>query len=242
MLWLVIKILISNVVSIMCDWINFLYEWQTLVAGLIALIGALGTIAIVKHQINLEKERYLNDRKSKMFAARAALPDALSEICKYAKHCVEYHSNSLLAHFEIEAVPNTTIVLTKPPFEAANSIKESIEYLDPVSAKKMFELLVFFQIHNARLTENDQSRETIDQFIFDAIKLYALSERLFPYARMIEDSAPDTELDKERIESYIFFNLIAWSDWKSNMYDGVEKLIEKNFSKSQIDATPSPLR
>lgn len=53
------------------DWV---YDWQTLVSALLALIAALATIAVMQVQIKAEAKRHREALKRKAMAARAQMP------------------------------------------------------------------------------------------------------------------------------------------------------------------------
>lgn len=213
-----------------------LYEWQTLVAGLLALGAAWWTVKHLKEQINLQREaleddkrRYEDSQLKKQLAARAALPDALADIYRYGVKCAEYYSNLLLTHAGIETVPDSCTQLPEPPYEATIPIKTSIEYLDPLSIKRMTELTNWFQILNARHGDEDPSKHSISQGVFDSMKLCGLAERLFKFARQPEESVPTNKITRDEIEKY-FFLLLRWSDRKRDIFKGVEGKIAASFS------------
>lgn len=62
------------------DFEEFLHRWQTLAAGLLALVGALVTVRAIRAQIKLQEDQHLAIRENKSRAARARMPDALSSI------------------------------------------------------------------------------------------------------------------------------------------------------------------
>lgn len=246
MLWLAIKILIFNLISIMGEWLNILKDWQTLVAGLLALGAAWWTVRHIKEQIKIQREAFEEDKKryeirqeAKTFAAKAGLLDALGEVCKYANCCVEYYSNLLLSFEDIDPVPNSCTILPEPPIETVKPIKTSIEYLEPKSAERFFELVEFFQIHNARLLDNNnESKWAIDHRIIDAMKLFALGERLLPFARLRKAEVPMKEIKRDCLNNHILFRLTAWTERKPDLFDEIKVLIDHNFEEDE----DSPLR
>ncbi|MCZ6741024.1 MAG: hypothetical protein O7D27_02560 [Alphaproteobacteria bacterium] len=163
--------------------ISIVQEWQTLTAAGVALFGAWLTIRVIRAQIRLQKSQIEDEKRSRGWAARAALPDALSALCEYSESCLSY----LMQRDEDHDIPEA-------PVEAINVVKSSIEYVDPDSAKKLFELVVHYQVHNSRLRgggfENTQS-------IYDAVYLRALVDRLFEFARNEVDTVPDIPIGRE---------------------------------------------
>lgn len=73
-----------------------LFDWQTLVAGVLALIGAGATVYYIHLQIKQVEYLEVARRSREEMAARAVLPLALSQIVKYAVDCIkqiEEHSS-----------------------------------------------------------------------------------------------------------------------------------------------------
>ena len=66
-------------------WLN---KWQTLIAGIIAFIGAAWTVAAIRQQIKQVAGSEERRRKREEIAARAALPIAQIEIFKFARACM----------------------------------------------------------------------------------------------------------------------------------------------------------
>lgn len=174
-------------------------EWQTLLASLIALLAAYWTITKISKQIRLqegqiksERERYEDAQKSKAWATKAALPDALSSLCSFVEACVIF----LMSDRQNRELP-------APPSDAMNVLKSSVEYIDPISAQKLFEIIVFYQIHNSRFYGyKDQSGEHIKlQRLYDAVKLRALIDHVYEYARKEVDTIPDLELKNSNMKT-----------------------------------------
>ena len=170
------------------------HEWQTLIAGTIALFAAWLTVRTIRQQIKLQqsqieedKRRYADAQLSKKWAARAGMPDALSTLCEYTRACVTYLS-----------IADDNRQIPDAPAEAIGVIKSSIQYVDPESAHKLFELIEHYQVHNTRLSaykeENDHPEN--DMRIYDAVKLRCLVDRLFEYARNEVDVVPAVEINR----------------------------------------------
>lgn len=183
------------------DWkgiaaLAFAERFQTTIAALVALAAALLTVWKISHQVELQRlqieddrRRYADAQRSKAWAAKAAMPDALSALCQYAAGCGTYLRNGK----GTDQIPNA-------PIDAINSIKSAIEFVDPQSAEKLFELIVHYQIYNSRLyTDTFGSQPEIQ--MYDTVYLYALSTRLFEFARNEIDVVPDAELSREYLLS-----------------------------------------
>ncbi|MGB0922375.1 MAG: hypothetical protein ACPG06_11560 [Alphaproteobacteria bacterium] len=68
-------------ISIVCH----IKEWQTLIAGILALIGATITIVFLRMQINQQQRQFDHTLEAAAVAARARLPHALSDFCDYTE-------------------------------------------------------------------------------------------------------------------------------------------------------------
>lgn len=93
--------------------------------------------------------------------------------------------------------------LPGPPSDAINVLKTSVEYIDPISAQKLFKIVVFYQIHNSRFFANQDpnSEHTKAQRIYDAVKLRALIDQIYEYARNEVSVVPDTELNNSDMKT-----------------------------------------
>jgi hypothetical protein len=158
---------------------QFLYDWQTFVTGILALIAAGATVLIMRTQTNDERERHADALHRKSLAARAQMPDALSALSHFSQACANWIDSR-------EKEPLTA------PTDAINTLKSGIEFVDTDAAAKVFELVSFYQVHNARLlpsTHPIHDPEAGDR-LYDTTKLRCFVDRLFPYARNEVLAAP----------------------------------------------------
>lgn len=145
---------------------GWFYEYQTLITGLVGAFIA----SVVAYQ-------YYHMRYRKMLSARAKMNSALNDICSYARACFQAliqdtgktkFNNSFLKIFE-----------------------DAIEFLDVNTSDAVYQLIIQYQVHNARLDgyyETKQNREILfrdnrEERLYDSTLLYALASRLFSYAR-----------------------------------------------------------
>ncbi|MDF2367230.1 hypothetical protein [Sneathiella sp.] len=209
----------------MDDWIECLYKWQTLAAGLIALVGALcaagWTVHKINKQINLQKESFDEDKRRhneaimrKELVARAELPDALTEILKFASNivteCVEKLENGKKNNdegTEIFQKIDYKKLLSQPPKNSINIIKTCIEYANADYAPYLLRLVLEYQINNARLSDRSEtimSSDRINGHIADAAFMYYLVELIFPYARGQNTTVPKDAKDPKKIKAAVF--------------------------------------
>ena len=157
------------------DFINTVKKWQTLIAGLLALGAATLSVRTIKKQIQQDKDIHEETKKRKAFAARAYMPDAVSKLLEYSKECFSY-------------LENPSHALPCPPSDAITVFKNSIEFIDTDTAAAIFEMVVFYQVHNACLFSYEKESieekgDDYDQAIFDLILLTYHFCSIFEYAR-----------------------------------------------------------
>lgn len=146
--------------------------WQTLISALIALAAAYVTIRTMRNATKLEIERNKNSQRRKLMAARAEMPDALSEMSTYTQDVAEY---LMKPEMELPDAPDISVA----------SLKRIIEFIDDYEAEQVFKLMSFYQVHRARLQANKprpRPSELDDRF-YDLVLLRAYINSLFDYAR-----------------------------------------------------------
>jgi hypothetical protein len=179
--------------------VAFLNQWQTLVAGLLALIGAWWTVRKIRDQIrqtaDLENDRRIREER----AARIVLPLALSEITQYSIDCMRF-----LQPFApvIGKAPQVLpgMVIPRIPPGILEPMQASARFADINVAESIGGTIAWLQVQHARLESLIQraagrigqdiwTAEAIGA-IMDAAELYVRCTRLFPYSR---GSKPEPE-------------------------------------------------
>ena len=188
--------------------ITLFYNYQTFVAGVLALGGAAWTVIAIRAQIK-QSDRQENERRFRRnLAARAMMPAALAEICRYSEASVRILRSILpspsetLFTGEIPEVPQL-------PAQALFTLKESIEFGNEEVAHNIADLTSFLQVQHSRINDvrsvllNPESesvlRANLVIYIIDSLEAYARATTLFSYARRETDIAP-AELNEEDIQ------------------------------------------
>lgn len=177
--------------------LKVLYDWQTLLAGLLALVGAWLTVQSVRTQIKRTEAQAEAARKREEFAAKAILPLALSQLSIYGQDCIRLLS-PLAAQPHIPEGTQTPRV----PESAISVLQECTRYADERIASKIAVLLGKLQIQQSRLNELLTRRggeviigHEITSNMIDAADVYARTADLYDYARNVEElrrrSTPD---------------------------------------------------
>ncbi|ACM35477.1 hypothetical protein Avi_0672 [Allorhizobium ampelinum S4] len=117
-------------------------------------------------------------------AARAQMPDALSEMSSYIRDATAHLVNG-------SEIPGA-------PVSALTTLKTVIEHIDTEYAEKTFQLESWYQVQHARFinTTNRNAHDTAEQ-LFDAALLQAHVNRLFNYARNEKEDAGPKNLCRE---------------------------------------------
>ena len=203
------------------DVYKFFLDWQTLVAGLLALFGAWLTVRQIQRQVSQVDTAAEALRKRSETAARAVLPLALSEISEYARQCM------VLLGKLIEA-PGTKIPsdCSAPalPQEVIPALQNCVRYANDDIQKKIATLLGKVQVQRARLvsyieTNRGEAAPIAEgaNRIIDAADVYACNETLYSYGRDIEGVRERASPDK-------LYGAFLFSGHWSDDHPGLERI------------------
>ncbi|WP_420406618.1 hypothetical protein [Hoeflea sp.] len=175
-------------------------EWETLVAGAFATLGAAATVFMIRKQISSSREEYHLARSKRLLAARATLSLALSEINAFSNAIIFWIVNR-----RVGEEPHLSA-------DVVEIIREVIEYNeDGIVNMGLATVIARIQILKARM-QPDGGRFQPDDRLVDAVELYALSEAFFDFARDGTKS-PKQLLDGERIMRIADFRGIEEEDF-----------------------------
>jgi hypothetical protein len=196
--------------------VNVLSQWQTLIAGLLALAGAGWTVGSIRAQIaqatNLEKERLVREER----ASKAVLPLALSELVQYALDCIRFLKPSVT---DQAAIP-VPLDMTTPriPDTILEPMQACARFADPTVATHIHRVLGALQVQHSRLeglVQRAMQREVREIWeieavgaMLDAAELHALCGALFMYARGKSLEVSIT-MERQLSEAFIFSHIVA---------------------------------
>jgi hypothetical protein len=182
----------------MCYIIELLDKWQTLVAGGLALIGAMWTVYYIHRQIkqvdDLEKAR----RSREELAARAVLPLALSQLVQYANECLQLIKDHSMQPENLHRPPlGENIELPTVQRDIIGTLQACVRYGDDNVVAQISTLLATLQVQQARLRDLISRRaqwpnrriprvQALDVMI-DAAEVHAKASALFEYGREVAD-------------------------------------------------------
>lgn len=173
--------------ALMCV-VGMIKEWQTLVAGILALIAAYLTVRAIKQQIKLQQDQFDKIQTRKRWMTRATLSDALAGVTSYCQSVVKIINAP-------RAMP-----IDRPSTEI-DVLKAAIEHSNHHAAERIYQLTNKYQIQIARLEGflNTRSADCprthdIPMLMLNVAELQALTNSLFDYARNKSDDGPVTAL------------------------------------------------
>jgi hypothetical protein len=177
--------------------------WQTLFAGVLAIIAAFIGGSYINKQIKqteaLEQRRF----RRKQLAARAAMPLALSALLEYAQATGE-KLRVVLDQANDQVIPATSNLPSFPEIsaEVIVTLQNVIEPSEESVGEKIASLLGRLQVQSARIRSlNSDLRPgsgtlvvtaNIEQYVLDVAAIYALGASLLEYARDTPHVLPPT--------------------------------------------------
>ncbi len=194
---------------------GFILAWQTLIGSILALGAAFWTVRAMYDQARADETRHKNELDRRKMAARARMPDALSEMSAYVRAA----GKSLVIAEE----------RPRPPVAALTALKDAIEHIDTRQAEQTFQLVSWYQVQHARLigSKNPKKIER-DELLYDLALLQTYINRLFDYARNeTEQQRPDKPSTEEMIGA--LKNAVTVEVWamKSDDFKGAIGIINQ---------------
>lgn len=188
-----LAIVVVTLITGGAEWNGWPHEWDTLIVGLLAVVGATFSIRAVRQQITQVEAHRRDDLQRENVAARAALPVALSALTRYAKGCADellpatkLDQNQLAARqFSFPTVPDQIIPV----------VRDCVRFADGGKRDELADLLSELQVQQTRIFEfanpdPDHIRVPVNviEYCLDAIVLYGRASALFDYGRRKPDS------------------------------------------------------
>jgi hypothetical protein len=172
-----------------------LSNWQTLIAGILALVGAGWTVRLIRAQIRQTADMETNRRIREELAARAVLPMALAALGQYARDCIKILVIFVPGSGEQPAVTDS-LAAPRIPEGVIGPLQAVARFAEPPIRNQISVLLAKLQLQEGRLQslvtrtiEAMPERMSVNEgedSIIDAADLHACAGRLFAYARDTE--------------------------------------------------------
>lgn len=177
---------------------QWLFDWQTLLAGALALAGALLTVHYLHKQIIVTENMEIERRRREENALKAILPMALSEIVRYSVECIKLLNTFVTRQSPL--MPGGMHVgplgeLPRVQSNAVETIRDCTRYADPETAGRLATLLNTLQVQQARLRRvldpASKYRAVVKFEAFEVMigsaELCAKASALFEYGRASAD-------------------------------------------------------
>lgn len=181
-------------------------DWETLAAGLLAVAAAGVSVIYLRRQIAQSQEQENRRLRRQHRAAKAVMPDALSELCAFATESALRYHDCLAAFHEDRRPDMERLSGTEAPLlpQATIVTFQAMIAASPRSVAEPFiRLLADLQVHQTRWQgfENSvrgQSRRRITSYvrynlmgeICEAAELYANATDLFSIVRPFDPAEP----------------------------------------------------
>lgn len=195
--------------SVPSDWGNnfsqCLYDWQALEAAGLALLAACISIYVLQHQIMQAQKHRADDLSRKHNAARLTLPLTLAAVSEL----IQEIADQVASEFEkrgpdgfdktFEAIADEGSLRTKfdaiaLPNGVIGSFEEFVASLTyPGDIRHVAELVGSIQILLSRYNDFDLNQSAsnlgLASLLMDAAKAKLLNDKIFNYARFVDDSS-----------------------------------------------------
>ncbi|MER8589495.1 hypothetical protein NKH19_30580 [Mesorhizobium sp. M1338] len=160
------------------SWLLVLYDWQTLITGLLAVVAAVVGGGLLVVQIRDQRRQFQEERRQQIKATLIQIPHALTEMNSYLVGCYDAWKRK------------TPDERPRPPSEALKIIMDAAAVVDEGSFKSMQQLIVNAQTFESRVQSPGRQRphNVLDTMIVDIAELSYLTTRLFKFGRMDEDT------------------------------------------------------
>ncbi|EGQ9298898.1 hypothetical protein D8X80_15205 [Vibrio parahaemolyticus] len=177
-------------------------HWQTLNAAMIAFTASLLAVYAAKYHEEM-------NRKRQLLAARALLPQALSDLTKYTTDMASFYTESLEFWKGMpkstgkKPVPpkldmaNTTAIFTKCMENA--EIKVVLEMANILSRTQYLSARVENEYENNQPSRRSSWRGDIDHQLFELGKLQARVNRMFDYGRDLQSKLDLSEFKSKEV-------------------------------------------
>ncbi|MDD5385321.1 MAG: hypothetical protein PHG89_10635 [Gallionella sp.] len=218
-------------------------RWQSLNVGMLAFVSSITAFNISRY--NAEKQRARD-----FLAAKAFLPAALSELVSYFKAS----ASCFRLGWSSSTAGDTSLEIPELPREYKSVFEECIRHAEPQVGDYLTRILVWLQVHDARMrsyvaqhVDNNYinpDRYNLITYFYRLGELQALVNKLFEFARNMGkfDSSP---LNWEDFRN-AYGNLDIWVDDiriddQMNLEDFTKRAIARNGSQNTwiqpVDAT-----
>jgi|GEM_PF-3835534 len=178
-------------------WLRGFEDWQTLVAGLIAIVAAIVGGRYINKQIQQTEETERERRNREFEAARAMMPIYLDALIEYIETCGKrLKSLEMMASVGERQTP----AFPPLPMDVATFFRDLILRSPADLRIPVIEILSELQVFNARLSSfayrlsRGTSTNAIEDYVVQAADLYGRCIALLPFARNKSNDIPNAAM------------------------------------------------
>lgn len=179
-----------------------LQQWQTLIAGVMAIVAAFIGGHFITRQIRAAEQLEAEQRRRRFNAVRAVSPFTLSAVSGYARLSARA-LKSIHEGRAGEAIPHNLVLPDFPdmPSSMVQGLREIIEHGGDDIRKPVAKLLGELQVQNARITDmwadipNENHATTasnVEDYLIDCAIIYARASSMYDFARERAVTIPDS--------------------------------------------------
>lgn len=193
-------------------WINMLFDWQTMVAAIVAGVPAAFGAYLLWKQVSSQREETTRIREKEEVSARIRLVAALSALTSYYKTSVGPLMDS---NYRTTEVPNASL----------ETLMASAPVVDGEVFNHIKKVIIDFQIFSVLYPSRTGSIDTPmrDRALVLLAKLHKATNELYAYARFQAETVISTQETEEELSNSLE-GLLAVSEPRSNFRDDTAKI------------------
>ena len=202
--------------NVLCSLTEWLKEWQTLAAGVLALIAAVGAAWVAWLTLNYQRKESARLHSGRVRARKAFLPVDLQIFTEYLQECYEIAAKIRCARLYAERRDTINLhALETPclPDRIMANMQTLIEHLDEDDASILLTVVQVYQIQNARfhdkLKQRDETWTTritwldFHETCRDVVFLHVLIGNIWPFARRKKEKIQPLKFSEEEVKNSI---------------------------------------
>lgn len=204
-------------------WLRYWKEWQTLIAGLVAIGAALIGGHYIKKQIeqtaNLEQDRIARE----FGAVRAMMPIYLDKLIDHILHCGR-ELRALFMMDSVGALPTQRQAAWFPvlPIDVAEFLRSAVLRASPEVRAPIIIILAELQVFHARLTDLESTARRgvhsvspmFGDYILQAMDLHARCVAMLPYARNQSEDLPTAAMIRG-----LYLSALQWMGFDQSQFE-----------------------
>ncbi|EPE6127670.1 hypothetical protein ACSKGD_004548 [Vibrio parahaemolyticus] len=152
------------------------YTWQSLNVGMLAFTSSVIALVVVTYREEKQRQR-------DFIAARAFLPLALDELCRYMEQTILQIKQAGFGESNMK--PHDSLEIPMLPESYGGIFKDCIRYATPEVSEYLAKIIMLLQIHHARMGTLPSARTSASfkALLYRQAELHLLINHLFDFAR-----------------------------------------------------------